>query len=209
MKNFKTILLSLFFTIGFIFPSCKKENLCGGKSIESPRYFDINGLEAVVFQNNKGYKLLEPLDTISFSGTTGIYMTYQADYHSLRLPSFNHTFSLINSTMACSPTIPGYDGSKTEKLENLSIITLNDFDDEHPANSPINDLFEVQSEFFNGEDIQLMEFLQDQTENIKSQELFLILKQAPTSNTAFHFKIIVDLSTGESYETESSIYFKN
>lgn len=211
MKSIKIALLSVIFMIGFILPSCKKDiDSCGGSSLESSRYFNIKGLNAFVYQNNdNGFEVISSKDTLPFLETTGIYLIYQAEYHSLNLPAFNNSFSLLSTAMACTPIQPGYDGSKTERLENLTITTLNDFDEEHPANSSINDFFEVQTSVFQGEDIPLTEFLQNQTENIKTQELLLKLKQVPTATPTFHFKISIELSTGEKYETEGvPIYFE-
>lgn len=205
MNNFKTILLTLLFSIGFIFPSCKKDHLC--ESGPSYRYFDITGLEAAVFKNDDitGFELFNTLDTIAYSESVGIYMFYQADYHTAVSP----TFSLMNSAMACSPTVSGYDGSKTEQLTHLSIITLNDFDPEHLANSAIEDLLEVQLGRLNENNLPLLEYLANQTENIKYPDLSLKLTKAPELNSEFKFKIAVQLSTGESYEAESSpVYFR-
>ena len=210
MKNFKTILLTLLFSIGFIFPSCKKEKIgirdsCDGVDFDSYRYFDIKGLEAFVFKKDiNSFEIVSSLDTISFSENTGIYMQYLAEYHA----ATSLSLSLINSTMACS-FIGGFDGSKTEKLTHLSIITLNDFDEEHLANSPINDLLEVQLRTFNEDKLPLLEYLANQTENIKHQTLLLNLNKAPELNSEFKFKIEVLLSTGESYEVESNpVYFR-
>ena len=180
-----------------------------GIDFDSFRYFDIKGLDASVFQHLEagGYNLIEPLDTIDFRDHTGIYLYYQADYHAVNFSAPQSWLDLMPKTMACS-FIGGFDGSKTEKLVELTVTTLNDFDETHPANSSINDLLEVQIETFETDVIPLTEFLDNQLETIKKQALQLNLIKAPTEDREFHFKAEVMLSTGENYEVESSpVYF--
>jgi len=211
MKNFKTILLTLILSIGFLLPSCEKESLyrnpCGGVD-DSYRYFNIEGLNTFFLKNDTilGSVILNPNDTIPFTALRGILMEYEVSYHAHNESKWS--FSLINSMMACT-YVSGYDGSKNETLTNFSITTLNDFDAEHLANSSIIDLFNIQGTFSTREHIPLEEFLANQTENIKDQYFQLYLTKAPELANEFRFKIAVELSTGESYETESeSIYFK-
>lgn len=205
MNNIKTTLLTVLFTIGFILPSCKKDfsGLCG--DVASFRYFDIKGLDVFAYQDDvDGFEIFDSVDTISFSENVGIFMQYQADYHAAILPAMG----LMNSAVACS-VIGGYDGSKTEKLEDISIITLNDFDKDHLANSSIGDLLEVDLDGINEDTLPLMDYLANQTENIKKQALKIRLKKAPELNQEFLFKIEVELSTGERYEAENiPIYFR-
>ncbi len=208
MNNYKTILLTMLFSIGFIFPSCSKEKLrdsCDGVDFDSFRYFDIQGLDAYVYKGEMyGFEVVNAVDTITFSENVGIFMHYQADYHASLSPSVG----LMNSAMACS-FIGGFDGSKTEKLAHLSITTLNDFDNDHLANSSISDLLEVYLDGFNEDTLPLTDYLANQTENIKKQALKIRLKKAPELNHEFLFKIEVELSTGERYEAENiPIYFR-
>ena len=102
---------------------------------------------------------------------------------------------------ACTPLEPGDEGSKTEKLNSLNIITLNDFDVEHLANDTINDLF--QTKIHHADMIDLEEYLAQDTSLIKHQYLELHLKKAPELDHEFKVKVIVDLSTDETYEVES------
>ena len=79
----------------------------------------------------------------------------------------------------------------------------------HLADSPIEDLIAIDSRFIEEGITDLPEFITNQTENIRHSFLLMLLKKAPTLNTEFKFRLRVELSTGEIYETESSpIYFK-
>ena len=209
MKDFKVILLTALMVIGFVFPSCEKvTDSCDGIDVSDFRFFDIQGADALVFQHSPtgGFELVEPLDTIVFRENTGLYVSYQADYHALR-SSRDASFGWVASAMACS-FIGGYDGSKNERLDGLTVVTENDYDAEHPAGSSIVDLLEVQFELPN--DTQpLNDYLANQTETIQSQVLQLNLLRAPASDGAFQFTIQVDLSTGEQYEaTSAPVYIR-
>ena len=132
MKSIKTILLTTILSIGFILPSCNKDNLvtsCDGVDFDAMRYFDIQGLTAFWYAIDSLYNFnpINPADSILLPELGGLFMEYEVEYHA-STSDLNNPFSLISSTLACS-YIAGYEGSKTEKLANLSIITLNDFDD--------------------------------------------------------------------------------
>lgn len=214
MKNFKTIFLTLLLSIGFMLPSCEKEAIITGcEDMEDYRYFDIKGLAISYLEKDTldSFKFLsEDVDTIIFSDLAGIYVEYEVDYHANVAP-----FSFIGSMMACT-FLAGYDGSKTEQLVDLSIITLNDFDDTHLANSSINDLIIVDGDWVVKNDTwvqetpsDLSDYLANQTGLIRNPYLRLALKKAPEINPELRFSIKVELSTGESYQEESrAIYIK-
>ena len=130
----------------------------------------------------------------------GIFLEYLVDYHS----SNHFNFSLMNSALGCSCIDAGHQGSATEKFESIEIITLNDFDDTHPANSSINDLFMVLPETTLQDVLSLDDFLLDNNSSfIASQYLQLSLTKVPENDLTFHVNVILKLSTGEEYQTES------
>lgn len=176
MKNVKTIFLTILLSIGFILPSCKKDS-CDGVDVDSFRYFDIQGIDAFMYKDTLGFDLITATDSITFSGKVGLYIAYKSDYHGYLAPAKTAPFSLMNTSWACS-FIGGYDGSKTEKLVNLSIITLNDFDEMHPANTSINELLDYDGTYQNEDNLPLAEFLANQTENIRYETLTLQLKKS-------------------------------
>lgn len=210
MKNIRILFLTLLLSIGFLLPSCEKDGTsCDGVDSDAARYFDIQGIDAFMYKDTLGFDFITTTDTITFSGKVGLYLDYVAEYHAMMKLPKSTSFSLINNAWACS-IIAGYDGSKTEKLVNLSIVTLNDFDEMHLANSSINDLLDYDGTYNLGDKMSLEDFLADQTENIMSETLLLQLKKVSELNREFKYKVIVELSTGEVYEAESMpVYFRD
>ena len=200
MKSIKTIGLTLFLFIGFIMPSCKKEKTNGfGCNCSNVQYFNIKGLDDFRYTTSgSSPTVIMPFDTISFAEFEGQFIIpYQATFHAFAEPKTDFSFSLIKTANACH-CVSGYSGSKTEKIKNFSITTINDFDSQHPAGSDISDLFNtIDSE---GKLISFDEFIQNQTGLIKRHWYSLKLKKAPVLNTEFNFKIEIELSTGEMYE---------
>jgi len=212
MKNIRILLLTLLLSTGFLLPSCEKEGTttsCDGVDFEAARYFDIQGIDAFMYQDTLGFDFITTTDTITFSSKVGLYLDYVAEYHAILEPPKATSFSLINNALACT-YLASYDGSKMEKLVTLSIVTLNDFDDMHLANSSINDLLDYVGTYNLGEKMSLEDFLANQSENIMYETLLLQLKKAPALNREFRYKVMVELSTGEVYEAESMpVYFRD
>lgn len=210
MKNIRILLLTLLLSTGFLLPSCEKDSTsCHGINFEDAPYFDIQGIDAFMYKDTLGLGFITTTDTITFSGKVGLYLNYLAEYHAMVEPPKSTSFSLINSAWACIIDF-GYAGSKTEKLVNLSIVTLNDFDEMHLANSSINDLLDYNDIYYLEEKMPLEDFLANQSENIMSETLLLQLKKAPELNREFRYKVMVELSTGEVYEAESMpVYFRD
>lgn len=93
-------------------------------------------------------------------------------------------------------------GSKFEKLSNITVITLNDFDENHAANDTINDLILVRS-IYSKETEYLKDYLLKDTLNIKFPVIQLKVDRKPTLNENYKVKVIVELSTGEVYQEVS------
>ncbi len=196
----KTCILTLVLAIGFSFSNCDPfDDDCNCPPVLD--YFDIQGLEL------KSYKQsgecckdeISENEEINFSDYHSLFLFYEVDYIS---QNHNHwNFSLMNSALACSCIGDGAQGSKNEKLNSFTIITLNDFDSDHLANAPINDFFSVKvvNDF-----VDLNEHLSQDTSLILNQFLELKLKKAPELDNEFKVKVIVNLSTNETYESESA-----
>ena len=185
-------------------PGCERDDEhCGGSS----SYFDVLGIEGVFFLNASDREIA-PNETVTFDELGRIYFGYDVDYHSIELPGRDWSFSLLPTAYACSP-IFGDKGSETEALVSFSITTLNDFDDEHLANSNINDLFDYHGaeEGIMNPAIPLTQFLDEQTGNLQYEHMLLELKKAPELNQEFKVKVAVELSTGEMYEFEAASIF--
>jgi len=107
----------------------------------------------------------------------------------------------ITSALACSCNENGGYGAKTESITSLTLITLNDFDAEHPAGDTINDLF---STYFNGTMYNnIVDFPTQNAGLIQQEDIELFLSKPPVDNPEFKVKVIFKLSTGEEYTVES------
>ncbi len=190
--NSKTIVLTILLAIGFTFQNCEID--CGCAPVEG-NFFDIKGIELSNIANDT---------EVAFEDYFGINLAYQVDFVVNNFKkSHQWDFSLMNTALACDCDFNGSQGSKNEKLDNLTVITLNDFDSEHLANDTINDLMQVRLQEFSF--IHLNQYLQQDSGFIPkvNLELGLMPKKAPELNKEFKVKIIVNLSTEETYEATS------
>ncbi len=115
-----------------------------------------------------------------------------------------HSFSLIPTAYGCS-YVPGLEGSKNEQLVSLNIVTLNAFDDDHPANASIVDLFDCYGSIHQSHlstAIPLQEFIDQQMEAVLHEDIVIELKQPPTLNQELRLRILLELSTEEVYEID-------
>lgn len=170
-------------------------------------YFNVTGVS--VIQRDQANNILVDSSSIAFSQYKGIFLDYQVDYHALvpkcTHPSFSGAF--LSEAMACECDYNGYRGSKTEMLEDILLITQNDFDAQHLANDTINDLFEVN---YLGSIYSLNDFLALQNGQLLGQEdIVLTLTKAPQTNPAFKVKVIFKLSENEEYQAESTLVHLN
>jgi hypothetical protein len=129
---------------------------------------------------------------------SNIALNFKVDY----LASHNHSnsASFFSALNACTCLQSGRLGAKNEKISNLSIITLNDFDTTHLANDTINDLFDNIT-YKNKQDLNT--FLATDTSFIKNTGLSISLKTAPQINKQLNFQAIIKLSNGEVYTAKN------
>jgi len=205
MKIFKTIGLTFFLTIGLIIPSCDKDSC---DDIVFQNYFDITGISISSYSDFQQGTIISATDTVSFDEIDKIFIDYLVDYTVTAQPKSDWTSALMPSVAACSYE-PGTKGSKEEALVNFSIITLNDFDSNHLANSNINDLFDYHGSMLNylNSPISLAQFLDEKSGKIKEEDVILDLKKAPELNQEFKVRVVMELSTGEVFEVESEPIF--
>ncbi len=209
--KYKTIALTFLLAIGFSisFQNCDidDETSCNCPTLLG-EYFDIQEIELEHYVRVGDCCQIEVQsgESVAFDDYNNITLQFLVDYHSsieeTPEPHQHWNFSLMNSALACTCIENGFRGSQEEVLENLSIITLNDFDDQYAANDTITDLFKIKS-LNDSEAIEISEFLNRDTLTIMSQYLFLELQKAPEASEDFQVKVNVDLSTDESYEVES------
>ncbi len=167
------------------------------------RYFDINGMELNNYKKvgENSVSLMVENEAVPYSDYSGLTVEYSVDYISQKRSKWPN-FSLTPSAYACSCVGNGESGSKNEKLSNLTVITLNDFDETHRANDTINDLILVKG-FYSDVDEYLEDYLVNDTINIQFEGIKLLVDRKPTLNENYKVKVVVELSTGEVYQKVS------
>ncbi|MGB3343224.1 MAG: hypothetical protein WBA61_04880 [Aequorivita sp.] len=198
-KNIKTKVLVIALVMGLPLQMCSPNG--GGDDCNcgpiTGEYFDIKGME---LQNYKwiGPNSIFPIEeneAVPYADYAGLEVAYIVDYISQRRAK-RPGFSLTSSAYACSCIHDGDRGSKYEKLSNITVITLNNFDENHAANDTINDLIMVKDEY-------LRDYLAKDTLNIQFPGIQLKLDRKPTIDENYKVKVIVELSTGEVYQNIS------
>ncbi len=216
MKNLKFLFLTIILTIGFIFPSCKDDPFnCG---CPAPTFFDTEGLEISTYRDFENSEKITAADSVSLAELDMIYIDYLVTYHTSITSQNDWSFSLMNTANACSCDI-SVRGTDSEELSSLSIITLNDFDADHLANSNINDLFDYYGCDYYGEGIlptyivndtarPLTDYLATQNmRNLECEDIGIRLTKAPELNPEFKIKVILEFTSGEVHEVESEGIF--
>lgn len=200
MKKLVLFFLVLFLVIGISFPSC--DVIDGGIDCDCPpitgEYFRILDLE-LTNQKNNG-QLIAANESVALEDYQ-LYLGIDPEFYSFNQQKRGWNFSFMNSALACSCVFDGYSGAK-EKIEELTIITKNDFSDAYMANDTINNQFEILDIYMN-ENETIDEFVERGT-NLQQFEGFqLFLKNAPTLNSEFKIEIHVKLDNGDEFTVEN------
>ncbi len=204
LKSIRTKVLVFALVVGLPLQMCSPENGddCNCGPITG-RYFDINGMELNNYKTvgTNSVSLMVADEAVQYDDYAGLLVDYSVDYISQSRSKWP-SFSLIPGAYACSCVSDGDRGSKNEKLANLTVITLNDFDDDHLANDTINDLIVVKGFYYEG-DQYLEDYLVSDTINIQFPGIQLLVDKKPALNENYKVKVIVELSTGEVYQKVS------
>lgn len=201
----KSFLLTTIFTAGFIIPSCNWGVGSCGDLEPVPNFFNIESMGVTNFEGEAFYSCCSKVIADSAFVELSKYwmrMDFDVSYYFgqvLEEPN-RHGINFMGSALACSPAPPGYNGSQ-EKIESLTVITLNDFDDNHHAGDTINDLVDFHD--FSAR-TSLNDFLSNNISFIKQEALFLQLKAAPTLNPYFKSRLVLKLTNGEEYSAETN-----
>ncbi len=198
-KLIRNSVLILFFGIG-IFPGCGDDfNECSTDGI--PKYFDVFDLEA---QHTRGdafsFELLSNGSSVIFENYRGVHILPNVNlYGSVEEHSFFYDMSWANFAMAATLVPAGYGGSETEMLTGLDIMTVNDYDADHPAGSNVNDISSVR---IGARNFTIDEYV-SQKENllIQIEDLPYVIRPntAPQIDSNIQFMVTLELSTGEAY----------
>jgi len=192
MTKTKILLLTILFTVGFTFQNCKKCPPFEGA------YFDIQGFEIINYTTTSG-DVIEENQVVEFPFYGSLTLSFDVEYLANHFePNHSNGFSLMQTVYAEDCLSSGVNGSKEERIKSLTVLTLNDFNDVYRANDTINDMLNVVGTPYN-----LNEYLDTDTSLIQNQEFELDLSIPPSLNEAFKVKMILELSTNETYEAES------
>lgn len=201
MKPVYFILFTLLFTVGT--PGCKKEI---SNCPDALQYFDINGVEATIYSTmgSKGFD--EQLTTYDSTTVENYYINcnYNVTYYSDN--SFSLPALFINSAYALSCLENGYGGSK-EGLENVYVITKQDFSSTYHSGDTINALVMATDGFNNY--MPLEKYVSNNSQGIRFSSVNIKLSEKPGNQAAAHgFTIIFKLKNGEEYTVNTpAVYF--
>lgn len=199
--SFKTKILTLILFIGFNF-SCEKEHCdgascCGG--LPAVNYFNIIGLKANLF--GFGGQLKE--NDSESANHLELLFDFQLDYHSHNSPNKGF-ISIGTPSYACSPNWGG-SGSKTEMFEEVTIISIYDYNKNFSAFDTINELLDLS---LGGQIDPITHYF----ENLLDKRAFgpypILEKpdfEGAHSYKPFQLKLIIKLNNGEKYEALSPL----
>lgn len=206
MRYFKTFALTLYFFIGILIPACDWVGIDDDCNCGGTRFFNVIDLRVDAFKDISSSVLVTPGERLFLDEFEGFYLDYEVDYHACANPRTDWSLSLMNTAWACSCAV-GYDGSKNEGLIDLTVTTVNDFDDDHLAGSSINDLLQYRGSFWETDDLPFPEFLEEEkADKLRFEDMKLSLLKAPEIDSVFQVQIRMELSTGEVYEASSPAF---
>lgn len=144
MRDLRQFFLVIILFVGFNFQNCGDEEgyrcECG-----TVPFFDVNGFELAHYSAGIYYTEKISNDSISFNNYRFTKLDYTVDYLSCRRNEtdvFDIGFTTMSAAYGCSCLASGFNGAKTEGLNDLTIITLNDFSENYLAKDTINDIIE-------------------------------------------------------------------
>ncbi len=200
----KHLFLTSAFTLGFIIPSCNWGVGSCGDLEPVPDFFNIEGMTIQNYKSESSYDCCQTaLQDSAYVEIDNYWMSmdFSVSYFfgqiEERWPSFD--FNLIGSALACSPAEPGFNGSQ-EKIESITVVTLNDFDSTHVAGDTINDLVSIYD--FSTRS-KLDDFLSSNISFVKQERLFFQLDATPSSDHYFKAKFILHLTNGEEHISDT------
>ncbi|MEZ4933532.1 MAG: hypothetical protein R2788_15600 [Saprospiraceae bacterium] len=199
MKKFVLFLLVLFLVIGVTFPSCIIDDDidCNCPPITGG-YFRILDLDLTNY-SIFGFKPTQNSTISHVDFLLRINIGYE--FYACTKPDINKGFSLINSALACSCIYDGIYGAK-EKIEEIVVITKNDFSNDLLAGDTINQQMEILDYFF-GEKESLQAFVGRDDNLLQFDGFELFLKNAPQLDSLFEVEIKITLDNGEEFTIEN------
>lgn len=199
MKNLGLFLLVLFFVTGVAFPSCIIDDdidcncppITGGYF----RILDLGLTNYSIF----GFKP-EQNSTISHKDFL-LRININYEFYACTKPDKNKGFSLINSALACSCIYDGMFGAK-EIIEEIVVVTKNDFSNDLLAGDTINQQMEIL-DYFLGKNESIQEFVGRDDNLLQFDGFELFLKNAPQLDSLFEVEIKITLDNGDEFTIEN------
>ena len=136
-NTFKKIGLFALFVFSTLFiQQCRD---CPSKPVQQSKIKSYIFNQIYKMNSNGAYIYYAP-DSIPMNTVDSVFFTFRPE------TAFVSHFGFKEGLMACKPVFP-----ETQALgDSLKIITLTQFDDQHPINSDISDCFQLSEDFYNG-----------------------------------------------------------
>ena len=196
-------MLIVVLTIG-IFPGCGGDPEDCERTV--PLYFDVFGIELAHASGNAfSFQILPSGSSLLFENYRGIHILPNVNLYGLAEPKKPSLFKQLfqSNSLWAGDFIPGSGGSETEILSNIEVTTINEFSDQYPAGSNIDEIIEV----WQGENlIPLADFLASKSESLlQLEDLPYVLRPSikPPSDVAFEVIIEITFTNGENYSARS------
>ncbi|GAB2958081.1 hypothetical protein GCM10027048_26180 [Hymenobacter coalescens] len=141
-------------------------------------YFDVEGTDLVATSAGRVVGAGESVRTADLR----LLFTLQKRFYA--------SAGLVPAAVACSPAEPGYKGT-TEALDSLTVTSRYDYDAQHPAGTPLNDLLLTSP--VGGTRLA----------NLPLNDWSLQLAHGPAQPSTQHFVWRLRLRNGEVYTAES------
>lgn len=192
MRNTLACLI-LILGFGLVLTSCMGNNC---PPVEGS-YFDIQGIKRIDHLeqiSEHGYAPIPEGGEISFEDYNGFSINYSVSYLSQNNRNEVNGRRVLYATDCINS---GSAGSKNEKLKQITVVTLYDFNSTYLAGDTINSLISLEGK-------PLDEYLAINDDVIDIPSAWLNLMEAPSLGHHFKVNVVLQLNTGEVYEAESS-----
>ena len=194
----KTGFLFTFFFLGFCIISCVDDDFGEGCG-DIPPHFEILGIGSsnlqFVERDINPYEILNSEDTISWDA---YFTRFQFE---MAFISSNNRFGASVMALSCVPI--GYKGDKIG-IEVLTIKTANDYNENYPAGSVINDIVLTNIWTYTTDDFStfkpVSEYIDENADGVMNQTFELKLTEAPQDARSFSFDITYTLNNGEEFQ---------
>ncbi len=200
----KAIAFTLLFWVGLVWlPGCF--NNCSDCPDQKtvPKYADIIGLGSFMTKQITAaseQRTVQANDKLRWQDIVYISVLYSTRTYGTRMNPGRLSWG--GAAYACDCIQPGYLGSE-EKLVNLTVRTVYDFDAAHPAGSVMN---ELTSTYGYPQNKPLNEYLsKGPVAYGQSSRIDLVIDKAPVATGLFALDVTIALDNGEVYTTRTPV----